>query len=141
MKLLTSPKSNICSYCHKGTLKVLESRNATALSRRRRYECQVCSKRSSTYEVSESFFDEAIENRRLIAGIRKIVFSDNELKEQKFACCDTCEFNEGSYCDKDIPEYNTNESYDCNYFQGIQSKLTLFNGKHDVSNSTASLLQ
>jgi hypothetical protein len=103
MKLLTSPKSNICSYCHKGTLKVLESRNATALSRRRRYECQVCSKRSSTYEVSESFFDEAIENRRLIAGIRKIVFSDNELKEQKFACCDTCQFNEGSYCDKEIP--------------------------------------
>jgi len=141
MKLLTSAKSNICSYCHKGTLKVLESRNATASTRRRRYECQVCSKRSSTYEVSESFFDEAIENRRLLAGIRKIVFSDNELKQQKFACCDTCQFNGGSYCDKDIPEYNTNESYDCNYFQGIQSKLMLFNGMHDVSNSAASLLQ
>lgn len=141
MKLLTNAKSNICFHCHKGTLKILETRNATASSRRRRYECQVCSKRSSTYEISESFFDEAIENRRLLAGIRKIVFSNNKLKEQNFACCDTCQFNEGSYCDKDIPEYNTSESYDCNYFQRIQSKLTLFSTRHDVPDSTASLLQ
>jgi len=106
-----------CPQCGEHRLQIIESRT-TALSTRRRKECDACGFRVTTHEVSSTFFEEAKNNQQVILKISKalgLIPKPNLLEEQP-KCVD-CFYSTDKRCSFDLPEYNTEDSYDCVHFK------------------------
>jgi len=85
----------------------IESR-PTSDGTRRRKRCKHCHHRITTYEVSADFYEIAKQNQVIVDKMRALLPSE--------LLCKTCIHNTGTACNFDLPEYNTNDSYDCNLF-------------------------
>ena len=124
-----------CPQCNQPGLRIIESRK-TGLSTRRRKECECCSYRVTTHEVTADFFEEAKQNQILVAQMRNLLGADlpisgvesspSGVSPSKFKAlnkCSDCQHNiDNCYCAFEFPEYDTAESYDCNHFQLWKSK-------------------
>lgn len=109
-----------CPQCKQSGLCVIESRK-TPVSTRRRKQCEHCGFRLTTHEVDVDFFEEAKRNATLVVKLHKLLNHEviphvNQPTEQEEARCEDCHYNTGSRCTFDFPEYNTEESSDCNHF-------------------------
>lgn len=122
------PSENLsrCPFCSKRSLLVHESRLVpTTNTRRRRYRCNKCTQRLTLYEVSEKFYSDALENQRIVNHIKHLFAVstlDSFVSNVTFSLCDDCVCNKRNQCTKDIPEYNTNESHDCIYYEAVSKK-------------------
>lgn len=106
-----------CPFCREKDCITVESR-VTRESRRRRKECQSCNQRHTSHEVSEQFFEEAVENKRLIN------YLIDKLKVHSVACttpcaetpsvtCDSCVHMMSSGCGFDFPEAGDDFATEC----------------------------
>jgi transcriptional regulator NrdR family protein len=106
-----------CPSCREKDCITIESR-VTRESRRRRKECQSCEHRHTSHEVSEQFFEEAVENKRLIN------YLIDKLKVHSVACttprtetpsvtCDSCIHMSSSGCGFDFPEAGDDFAAEC----------------------------
>lgn len=122
-----APELSLCPACGYFSLRVIESRKSK-LARRRRFECDKCSHRITTHEVSDEFFQEAKRNLYVVEKLQKLMSSspitsgvESSLSGMQFKAlnkCSDCQHNkDGCYCEFEFPEYDTAESYDCNHFQ------------------------
>lgn len=114
-----------CPECGYSAMRVIESRT-TQHSTRRRKGCDHCGYRTTTHEVSDTFFKQAKDSIVLIDKIKTLFNIDNVIdnKEQsshKPIPCIKCDHNKTLRCAFDIPEYFTDDAYDCNYY--INSKI------------------
>ena len=122
-----APELSLCPACGYFSLRVIESRKSK-LARRRRFECDKCSHRITTHEVSDEFFQEAKRNLYVVEKLQKLMSSSpitsgvespsSEMQFKPLNKCSDCRHNkDGFYCEFEFPEYDTAESYDCNHFQ------------------------
>jgi len=122
-----APELSLCPACGYFSLRVIESRKSK-LARRRRFECDKCSHRITTHEVSDDFFQEAKRNLYVVEKLQKLMSSspitsgvESSSSGMQFKAlnkCSDCQHNkDGCYCEFEFPEYDTAESYDCNHFQ------------------------
>jgi len=122
-----APELSLCPACGYFSLRVIESRKSK-LARRRRFECDKCSHRITTHEVSDEFFQEAKRNLYVVEKLQKLMSSSPITSEVESSSsgtqfkslnkCSDCRHNkDGFYCEFEFPEYDTAESYDCNHFQ------------------------
>jgi hypothetical protein len=109
-----------CPACKQPGLRVLESRK-TGLSTRRRKGCECCGRRFTTHEVSAEFFEQAKQNQWLVQQFQSLLQSPDALiappAEPAQSKCTDCVHNKGTTCQFSLPEYDTDESFDCNYHQ------------------------
>lgn len=97
---------------------ILESRKTKFAVRRRRM-CDCCKQRDTTYEVTSSFYDEAMSNQEIVSKMKALISGDAILLspplQQEFKCT-KCHFNNRTSCSFQLPEYNTQEAFDCIHF-------------------------
>ena len=109
-----------CPQCKQPGLRVLESRK-TKLSTRRRKGCEHCGYRFTTHEISAEFFEEAKQNQWLVQQFYSLLKPTHEVTQQPVATqqskCTDCTHNKGESCSFNLPEYDTDESFDCNYHE------------------------
>ena len=112
-----------CPVCNQPSLKVIESRK-TEESTRRRKKCQSCGHRVTTHEVSAEFFDQAKDSIWTLSQIQRLVFPSAAIDNLQLVSaggtskCGDCIYNiDGKYCSFDFPEYDTDESFDCNHYE------------------------
>lgn len=112
-----------CPSCKQPMLKVIESRK-TKESTRRRKECQNCKYRVTTHEVSAKFFQQAKNNAWLVWDILRLVHQNHPSPVLQFTSaeatckCNDCNYNiNGKRCNFDFPEYDTDDSFDCNHYE------------------------
>jgi len=119
-----------CPKCKELSLKVIETRKSKE-SIRRRKKCELCGYRITTHEVTATFFEQAKKCVSLTEQIKGL-FGDQftgqtmelALKQNSCKCID-CHFNiDMIRCSFDLPEYDTDESFDCIHYQSVEG-LTL----------------
>ena len=104
-----------CPQCKQSGIYVKESRKTNHGTRRRK-ECECCRFRFTTYEVSADFYKEAEQNLFLVSQFYKLLGGQPLKAEQQESKCPGCVHNiKGKYCAFELPEYNTDESFDCNH--------------------------
>ena len=104
-----------CPECKQPGIYVIESRK-TALSIRRRKECECCKTRFTTHEVSAEFFEQAKENISLINRFYQLLAKEPiEVISEDIQCTD-CQYNNNTQCEYKFPEYETIDSLDCNWY-------------------------
>jgi|DEB0MinimDraft_6_1074348.scaffolds.fasta_scaffold02698_2 hypothetical protein len=81
-----------CFKCNEFAIKIIHTSVNDLSHRLRRKECTNCNYRFTTYEVSKE---------------------DYENFTNKKPLCNECPQNTGSKCGLDLPEYMTQEAYDC----------------------------
>jgi hypothetical protein len=109
-----------CPFCKQQTAITIESRLNKELSRRRRIECTECKNRYTTYEVSESFYKQAIVNQRAVDNFIKILnlkLSSESTYERPVDNCDDCIYMRASGCDLEFPEAGGTFAADCSMFE------------------------
>ena len=82
-----------CFECNELSVKILHTSINTSNHRLRRKECTNCGYRTTTYEITKEQYDAL-----------------NKAKEPN---CHGCPHNKGSSCDLSLPEYMTDEAFDC----------------------------
>lgn len=109
-----------CPKCGALALRVIEGR-PSKLAMRRRKQCDECKHRVTTHEISDEFFQAAKSNeiavlkmQQLLATYCSFMSKHNGTSASK---CGRCIYNNGSVCGFSLPEFATDESADCNYFQ------------------------
>lgn len=106
-----------CPRCNQPQIQIIESRKSEDGTRRRR-ECKACQYRDTTYEVSSSFYQKAKENEILVNKFRSLLsinLPETSLLENK---CPTCLHNyKGMYCSFELPEFDTEDSFDCIHYK------------------------
>lgn len=106
-----------CPSCGELRLQTIESR-PTGQATRRRKECDACGFRITTYEVSSEFFEESKRNQQIISKISKALgLVPNQYILAEDPKCGDCFYNANNRCSFDLPEYNTEDSYDCIHFK------------------------
>lgn len=86
----------------------IETRSAPEGTRRRK-RCKHCHHRITTYEVSADFYAAAQQNQSVVDQLRALLPNAGTI-------CKNCIHGKGGACSYDLPEYNTNDAYDCNLF-------------------------
>ena len=110
-----------CPNCKQKELKTIESRT-TAQSTRRRKQCNACGYRITTHEVSADFFEEAKQNQITIKQMCKLLSAELPVIKPMNKCSD-CQYNvDNMHCSFDLPEYDTQDAYDCNHYKLFVSK-------------------
>ena len=106
-----------CEKCGR-TAKVIESRRVDmSNSRRRRFECTSCGHRSTRYEVSAAFYNQSIENERILHQLKLYIDKKSGVINKHVKDCNTCEYNDGNKCNLEVPEFATEEATNCTYYQ------------------------
>lgn len=114
----TNLNSGACPSCKARGLKVLASqRNRMANSTCRRYECNKCHFRFTRYEVSDAFFKQAIENERILNKLKTYMDKISSPANKPSKSCSNCEYNVDDMCNFEVPEYDTEDAADCNYYK------------------------
>lgn len=114
--------STRCPSCDQIAVKVIESRETRGDSiRRRRRQCGECGYRDTTYEVTESFFKLAKENKNVLSKIRKFVSGSDELPSEEIvntseATCEQCSHMAAYGCAFDFPEAGGSFAEECSMF-------------------------
>jgi len=87
---------------------------------RRRKKCRSCGHRETTREVCDEWYKNASESIRIVSSIKKQLNSTSLIHTQKpstfNSSCTTCKHNQISFCDLDLPEYDSYEAEYCNYW-------------------------
>ena len=110
-----------CPFCNQKDCLTIDSRS-TKISRRRRKECQTCNKRHTTHEISEEFFEQAVENQRLISYItEQLKISKNSIVVSKnktpSVTCDSCiSYTKSLGCSFDFPEAGDDFASECSLY-------------------------
>lgn len=97
---------------------VKESRKVDSYMRRRRM-CDHCGYRDTTYEVPIEFFEQAKANQQIVAKLTQLVTGTATLQPlplQQEIKCIRCHFNNRTSCSFELPEYNTQDAFDCVHF-------------------------
>jgi hypothetical protein len=109
----TSNEALSCPKCSAVAFRTIETRRNKYKAIRRRRKCTECDYRLTTYEVTQSFYEETIFFRKIAEQILN-----------KFGAgstgapgCDTCQFNMGHKCNFEFPEYGTDEAEDCTFYK------------------------
>ena len=113
LELGRTKRGNKCPSCGASNVYVLESRRASNGTRRRK-KCSSCGWRATTYEIDASRFQRLLDMERVITTLQPLLDSLPPAKESK---CDDCKFNDSSACNHGLPEFQSEESHDCIYFQ------------------------
>lgn len=115
-----------CPKCNEPRLQTIETVKGQQSTRRRR-KCQACGHRVTTHEVSVEFFEQAKKSIFFMTQIERMFRSKSHLVDittnarSSDSICDDCQFNvEGRFCNFEFPEYNTEDSYDCNHYKQQQ---------------------
>jgi len=104
-----------CPQCKQPGIRVIESRK-TAHGTRRRKACECCDYRFTTHEVSADFYKEAEQNLLLVSQFYKLLGAQPFKATIQESKCPDCVHNiKGKYCAFELPEYDTDESFDCNH--------------------------
>jgi len=104
-----------CPKCNEPKLYVTESRK-TKNAQRRRKKCESCGHCLTTYEITQEVYQASKDDVDMLQRLRKLlkeIPSSVIVPELEFLCV-TCKFNNGNRCDFDIPEYFTDQAFDCN---------------------------
>ena len=116
-----SPSPNLpsCPNCKEKQIYILESRKSKDGTRRRRI-CKACNYRDTTYEVSSTFYQEAKDNALLLSKFRSLLsLTTTEVSLQENKCL-SCKYNHKDIkCSFDLPEFNTEESFDCTHYLNV----------------------
>lgn len=107
-----------CDHCKTGRLLVQESRKVNLYTRRRR-ACDSCSYKDTTYEVSSKFFEQAKINQKIVTKLSALVGGPailRPLPPQQEIKCIKCHFNNRTSCSFELPEYDTQDAFDCIHF-------------------------
>jgi hypothetical protein len=110
-----------CPACKQPGLRVIESRK-TGLSTRRRKGCECCGHRFTTHEVSADFFEQAKQNQWLVEQLQSLLGNSSATTQlppivTAESKCSDCVHNQNDLCVFGFPEYDTDESFDCNHFE------------------------
>jgi hypothetical protein len=109
-----------CPSCGSSSLAVIESRS-TKVAIRRRKQCQACSHRCTTYEVSSDWFRQAEDNARLRDVLVKQLALQpvvTPVAHSSLPCLD-CGLARQTACELGLPEFGTSEAMDCIHHQPI----------------------
>ena len=111
------PKKQLprCPKCRSFSIEIIETRH-TAVSTRRRKKCQQCGYKSTTHEVSESFFNEAKTNQILVNRVTEALNIKGQSGVKVLRCEDCC-YRNNNACTLDIPEFNTRDAHDCSFYK------------------------
>ena len=99
-----------CPKCSERAFTVEESRTAGRLKtylRRRRKLCKYCGYKTTTYEITADEYQEYLNNKKLIDGLRNTLIVKSKLS------CHECTHYYASSCRLDIPELDAEE---CSYY-------------------------
>lgn len=81
--------------------------------------CDRCGHRDTIYEVTSEFFEEAKTNQQIVSKLKQLLVGDATLQptnlEDEIKCI-KCHFNNRTSCSFQLPEYNTEEAFDCIHF-------------------------
>ena len=73
--------------------------------------------RSTRYEVSAAFYNQAIQNERVLHQLKLYIDQKSGVINKHVKDCNTCEYNDGKQCNFEVPEYDTEEATNCTYYQ------------------------
>jgi hypothetical protein len=104
-----------CPECNQNGIRVIESR-AASNGARRRMQCDCCSHRFTTYEVSADFYNEAQQSLILVSKLYALLSGNALASQPAIIKCADCSHNQGDACAFEFPEYSTIESFDCNHY-------------------------
>ena len=107
-------RGNRCPTCGATKVYVIESRKTSSATRRRK-QCAACGWRTTTYEVDASKYQRLLQLEKVATAIRPLLDELPPIDENK---CDNCVFNDSSACNHGLPEFQSEEAYDCLYFKG-----------------------
>jgi len=121
----------LCSVCGKGQMNVIEVRQSS-LSTRRRRACTACGHRGTYHEVDQETFDELKKAKDSLDKILKLLGKSSKPKPKrslqknkpiastsKVPCFDCAHFHKLSGCSFDFPEAMTSEAEGCLHFMSI----------------------
>ena len=121
----------LCSVCGKGQMNVIEVRQSS-LSTRRRRACTSCGHRGTYHEVDQETFDELKKAKDSLAKILKLLGKESEPESKrstkkkkpttsvsKVPCFDCTHFHKLSGCSFDFPEAMTSEAEGCLHFVSV----------------------
>lgn len=120
-----------CPACKAAGIKIIESRETKTDSiRRRRRACVKCGHKDTTYEVTESFFKTAKENKRLLAKIRDFLVcpeapGPKENVNAVEATCEQCGHMSSYGCAFDFPEAGGDFAQECSMFAFLSDDSTI----------------
>jgi hypothetical protein len=109
-----------CPACGQHKLGTIETRKNPE-SIRRRKKCQNCGKRTTTYEMSSKFYEEALRNQMLVRKLLQLIEQKDAEKTPNIwdeaPKCPGCNYNTGTRCSFGLPEYMSPDSFDCANFE------------------------
>jgi hypothetical protein len=106
----------VCPRCGQPSMRVLETRKTPA-SLRRRKKCDSCNYMLTTHEISKEDFEKAKQNEITLSKVRNALEKIIPPSEVESYLCLKCKFNNGQQCEFDLPEYSTEDAFDCNLFK------------------------
>jgi hypothetical protein len=114
-----APTVRDCPHCRARASYVIESR-PTAIGRRRRYECQRCGSRDTTYEIDQATLDQFKQDSAHMQRIRAMLEAGTPpptTPQIELHHCATCDMANGSRCSLTLPEAFTADAHDCSHYQ------------------------
>ena len=121
----------LCSVCGKGQMNVIEVRQSS-LSTRRRRACTACGYRGTYHEVDQETFDDLKKAKDSLTKILKLLGKASKpepklsVKKRKSTasvskapCFDCAHFHKLSGCSFDFPEAMTSEAEGCLHFISV----------------------
>jgi hypothetical protein len=121
----------LCSVCRKGYMNVIEVRQSS-LSTRRRRACTACGRRGTYHEIDQETFDELKKAKDSLAKILKLLGKTAKPKptlavkkkkqsasSNKTPCFDCAHFHKLSGCSFDFPEAMTPDAEGCLHFISV----------------------
>lgn len=113
-----------CPKCSEFGFATQESRKTRDAIRRRRV-CPNCDYRVTTYEVAQSWYREAQQNREIVAKMRAALNSGTEktLKKSKDSgvSCSICSFMSEKGCFFDFPEAGGGFATECSQYDPVKN--------------------
>lgn len=106
-------RGNKCPACGASKVYVIESRPSSNGTRRRK-KCSSCGWRTTTYEIDASRLQRLLDIEKVITTLQPLLDSLPPANESK---CDDCKFNDSSACNHGLPEFQSEDSHDCIYYQ------------------------
>lgn len=107
-------RGNKCPSCGATNVYVIESRRSSNGTRRRK-KCSSCGWRATTYEIDAALYQRLLEYEKVMLAIQPLL--NKAPAAEQGIVCDRCKFNDTSKCNHDLPEFQSEEAYDCVYYQ------------------------